>query len=168
VSSFNSGWRFLQCHVVALTRLGFGIIIFLALIWLIIQKSSVARPNMPITFNVMILSLFCGFTGKLCVDALGGSGLHWLIYWEMMCLIHFLVNAFPSTMYHLLYGPLSVSQGIEVVRRPYWIGRYILFVVLLVILPLSAGFLPFASFSEWFEHLRVQIRVVNLGEEAEL
>jgi hypothetical protein len=123
---------------------------------------------MPITFNVMILGLFCGFTGKLCVDSLGGSGLCWLIYWEMLCAIHFLVNAFPSTMYHLLYGPLSVSQVIEVVRRPYWIGRYTLYVILLLILPLSAGFLPFASFYEWIEHLREKIRLVNIGEEAEL
>lgn len=123
---------------------------------------------MPITFNVMLLGVFCGFFGKLCVDALGGNGLCWLIYWEMLCLIHFLVNAFPSTIYRLLHGPVSVSQGIEVVKRPYWIGRYMLYVILLLILPLSAGLLPFAPVFEWTEHLREKIRLMNVGEEAEL
>ncbi|KAJ3700288.1 hypothetical protein LUZ61_003993 [Rhynchospora tenuis] len=168
VSSFNSGWLFFRCHVVALTRLGFGIIMFLALAWLIIQKSSVAGPNMPITFNVMLLGVFCGFTGKWCVDMLGGDGLFWLIFWEMLCLIHFLGNAFPSTIYRMLHGPVSVSQGIEVVKRSYWIRRYVLYAILLVVLPVSAGLLPFASMAKWMEHFGEMISLLNVGEEQEL
>lgn len=123
---------------------------------------------MPITFNVMLLGGFCGFTGKWCVDALGGNGFCWLFFWEMLCLIHFLVNAFPATVYGLLHGTVNVSQGIEVARKPYWVGRYLLYVILLLILPVSAGLLPFASVFEWMEHLREKIRLVNLGEEGEL
>lgn len=123
---------------------------------------------MPITFNVMLLGGFCGFTGKWCVDALGGNGLCWLMLWEMLCLIHFLVNAFPATVYGLLHGPVNVSQGIVVARKPYWVGRYMLYVMLLLILPVSAGLLPFASVFEWMEHLREKIRLVNVGEEGEL
>ncbi|XP_073010599.1 protein CPR-5-like isoform X1 [Typha latifolia] len=156
-ASFSSGWLFLRCHVIVLTRMFFGILMILAIVWLILQRSLVSGPSMPVTFNVVLLGVACGFSGKLCVDALGGHGYWWLLFWEGLCLLHFLGNIFPSSFYHILCGPISLSQGTKVPKLPYWLRRYTFYSILLLVLPVSAGLLPFASIRDWKEHFAGKI-----------
>ncbi|KAL5213059.1 hypothetical protein ABZP36_023906, partial [Zizania latifolia] len=152
VSAFNSGLLFFRCHLIAATRISFGMLMILLIAWLIFQRSAMTGPNMPITFNVMILGVLCGFVGRFCVDTLGGDGNVWLIFWEALCFIHLLGNSWPSLLYRVLYGPISVTDRAKAVDLPYWIRRYAFYVALSVVLPCLAGLLPFASLSDWKEH----------------
>lgn len=152
VSAFNSGLLFFRCHLIATTRISFGMLMILLIAWLILQRSAMTGSNMPITFNVMLLGVLCGFVGRFCVDTLGGDGNVWLVFWEIICCIHLLGNSCPSLLYRVLYGPISVGHRTKVVGLPYWVRRYIFYAVLSLILPCLAGLLPFASLSDWTEH----------------
>ncbi|XP_062221866.1 protein CPR-5-like [Phragmites australis] len=152
VSSFNSSLLFFRCHLIATTRISFGILMILLIAWLIFQRSAMTGPNMPITFNVMLLGVLCGSVGRFCVDTLGGDGNVWLIFWEALCSIHLLGNICPSLLHRMLYGPISVTHKTKAVGLPYWARRYTFYVLVSFVLPCLAGLLPFASLSEWIEH----------------
>ncbi|XP_008796090.1 protein CPR-5 [Phoenix dactylifera] len=166
VASFNSGWLMLRCHFVTLTRMSFGVLMILAIAYLLFQRSVMPGPTMPVTFILLLLGVVCGFAGKFCVDTLGGNGYCWLLYWEVFCLLHFFANVFPSAFYHILYGPVSVSQGAKVARLPYWIRRYTFYSILLLILPTLSGLLPFASIHDWKDHFSEKIMLWRLGNES--
>lgn len=166
VASFNSGWLMLRCHFVALIRMSFGILMILAIAYLLFQRSAMSGPTMPVTFILLLLGAVCGLAGKFCVDTLGGNGYCWLLYWEVLCLLHFFANVFPSAFYHILYGPVSVSQGANVVRLPYWIRRFAFYSILLLVLPTLSGLLPFASIHDWNDHFSEKIMLWSLGNES--
>ena len=158
----------LRCHFVALTRMSFGILMILAIAYLLFQRSAMSGPTMPVTFILLLLGGVCGFAGKFCVDTLGGNGYCWLLYWEVLCLLHFFASVFPSTFYHILYGPVSVSQGAKVIRLPYWIRRYTFYGILLLVLPTLSGLLPFASIHDWKDHFSEKIMLLSLGNDSEV
>ncbi|XP_002528666.2 protein CPR-5 [Ricinus communis] len=152
-SSFNSGWHTLRCHVQVASRMLFGILIILAVAYLLLQRSATSRQTMPVTFILLLLGAACGFAGKLCVDTLGGSGFHWLLYWETMCLLHFFSNVCISTLFCILHGPLTVSRRTNYNSLcPYWFRRILFYAALLLVLPLCCGLLPFADPGEWKDH----------------
>ncbi|KAJ3695936.1 hypothetical protein LUZ60_001313 [Juncus effusus] len=168
VSNFNSSWLFFRCHVIALSRLIFSVLIILIISYLITQKSSISGRNMPITFNITLLMVFCGFTGKWCVDSLGADGIRWLVFWEILCGIHFLGNVFPGFVHGILYGHVEVLERRDL-RMKYRIRRWVLYGILLVVLPVLAGLLPFAGFDGWVEHFKERFWVLGgIGEEGEL
>ncbi|OEL21665.1 Protein CPR-5 [Dichanthelium oligosanthes] len=136
VSNFNSGLLFLRCHLIAATRMGFGIVMIVAIAW-------------------------------FCAKTLGGDGNIWLICWEILCSIHLLGNCYPSVLYHVLHGPISVSHSKEAVRFPYWIRRWIFYAMLGFIIPALTGFLPFASLSDWFNHFTGELKSIFVGEKIE-
>lgn len=146
-----------------LTRMCFGILMILAIAYLVFQRSAMSGPTMPVTFLVMLLGVVCGFAGKLCVDTLGGSGYHWLIYWEVLCMLHFFANVFPSAFHNILYGPVAVTQVANTVRLPYWVRRYAFYILLLLILPTLSGLLPFASIKEWKVHFSEKLAFWSSG-----
>lgn len=153
MASVSSGLHILKCQVQVVSRMLFGILMIIAIAYLLLQRSATSRQTMPITFILLLLALTCGFAGKLCIDTLGGSGYLWLIYWETLCLVHFFCNVCTSTLFFILYGPVNVSQGTKCdTMLPYWIRRCTFYGVLLVFLPLFCGLLPFASFGEWNDH----------------
>ncbi|KAJ9186971.1 hypothetical protein P3X46_002476 [Hevea brasiliensis] len=152
-SSFNSGLHTLRCHVQVVSRMLFGMLIILAVAYLLLQRSAMSRQTMPVTFILLLLGAVCGFAGKFCVDTLGGSGLHWLLYWETLCLLHFFSNVFTSTLFYVLHGPVTISDGIKSnAICPYWFRRILFYTVVLLFLPLSCGLLPFAGPGEWKDH----------------
>ncbi|XP_074564351.1 protein CPR-5-like [Curcuma longa] len=153
VQSFSSGMDMLRCQFVVLSRMSFGILMIVAIAYVTFQRSVKSAAAMPVTFIALLLGVLCGFSGKLCIDTLGGNGYRWLIDWEVMCMIHFFANAFPSTLCHLLYGPVTVCQGAKSATFPFWVRRYAFYTLLLPILPMSSGLLPFASVFEWKVHL---------------
>ncbi|KAL5555876.1 hypothetical protein UlMin_038112 [Ulmus minor] len=153
VASFNSGLQIVSCQVQALSRMLFGVLMILVIAYLLLQRSSASKQTMPITFILLLLGFICGFAGKLCVDTLGGSGFHWLVYWEAMCLVHFFCNICTSTLFMMLHGPVTPSQEIKRNEKlPYWIRRCAFYGLLLVFLPIFCGLLPFASLGEWKDH----------------
>ncbi|KAG8642912.1 hypothetical protein MANES_12G141400v8 [Manihot esculenta] len=152
-STFNSGLHTLRCHVQVVSRMLFGMLLILAVAYLLLQRSATSRQTMPVTFILLLLGAVCGFAGKFCVDTLGGSGLHWLLYWESMCLLHFFSNVFTSKLFYVLHGPVTVSQGMKSnAICPYWFRRFVFYGLVLLFLPLCCGLLPFAGPGEWRNH----------------
>ncbi|KAK8716265.1 hypothetical protein V6N13_043581 [Hibiscus sabdariffa] len=151
VSSFNSGFHTLRCQVQVVSRMIFGLMLILAVAYLLIQRSGTSK-QMPITFILLLLGIACGLAGKFCVDTLGGNGYYWLFYWETLCLLHFLSNVFTSVVFIILYGPVNVSQRTRSIFLPYWIRRSIFYSIMFVVLPLLCGLMPFAGLSEWRDH----------------
>ncbi|XP_058186430.1 protein CPR-5-like isoform X2 [Rhododendron vialii] len=158
VSSFNSGLRFVSCYLQVLSRVIFCLFMILAITYLLLLQSSVSSQTMPVTF-ILILGVACGFAGKLCIDTLGGSGYHWLLYWEVLCLSHFFSSVRTSDLFHVLYGPISVSHGgaMEKTMFPYWIRRFFCYAIVLLLLPMIRGLVPFASPAEWKDHLSLKV-----------
>ncbi|KAL6959253.1 hypothetical protein U1Q18_039394 [Sarracenia purpurea var. burkii] len=160
MSSFNSGLQILLCQVQVVSRMVFGLLMILAIAYLLLQRSAIASPTMPITF-VLLLGVACGFAGKLCIDTLGGSGYHWLLYWEILCCLHFFSNVCISVLFLILHGPIAVSQGVINTKTktifPYWIRRFLFYAITLLLLPLLCGLLPFASLDEWNDHFSMRV-----------
>lgn len=156
----------LRCHVLALSRMFFGLAMVVAIAYFVFQRYSVSTPTtMPVTF-ILLLGFLCGIAGMLCVDTLGGSGLCWLLYWEVLCLVHFWANIFPSVLYQLLYGPISVSPVKAEGRLvPYWFRRFMFNIIISIIYPALCGLLPFASLRDWKEHFSEKIYHLVFGVE---
>ncbi|KAL2246553.1 UNVERIFIED_CONTAM: Protein CPR-5 [Sesamum indicum] len=152
MATFNSGLQLLRCQVQVFSRMLFGALMIGAIAVLLIQRSATSNQTMPVTVILLLLGVVCGYAGKFCVDMLGGSGNHWLIYWEALCLLHFFSNTFHSILYFILNRPIIVAEKVEGNPIfPYWMRRLMFYATLLV-LPLLCGFMPFASPLEWFNH----------------
>jgi len=135
----------------------FGMFMILAIAYLLLQRSSISTQTMPVTF-ILLLGVACGFAGKLCIDTLGGSGYHWFLYWEVLCLLHFFSNICTSVLFVVLYGPIGVPQkgAKEKMMFPYWIRRFLFYAIVLLILPMICGLVPFASPAEWKDHFALK------------
>ncbi|XP_021301073.1 protein CPR-5 [Herrania umbratica] len=158
MASFNSGLHTLKCQVQVMSQMMFAFLIILAVAYLIVQRSAISKQTMPVTFIMLLLGIACGLAGKFCVDMLGGNGYFWLVYWEILCLLHFLSNVFTSVLFIILHGPVNVSQAVrERPLLPYWIRRSLFYSIILLILPLLCGLMPFASLSEWKDHFMVLV-----------
>lgn len=157
MATFNSGLQLLKCQIQALSRMLFGALMIGAIAFLLIQRSATSHQTMPVTFILLLLGVGCGYAGKFCINTLGGSGSHWLIYWEVLCLLHFFSNTFNSTLFFILNGPIRVAERVQEHNSvfPYWMRRS-LFYATLLFLPLLCGFMPFASPREWFNHFSSQ------------
>ncbi|AQK98688.1 Protein CPR-5 [Zea mays] len=167
VSNFNTGLLFIRCHVIAATRMFFGIVMILAVVWLAFQRSAVSVSSMPVTFNIILLGVICGYAGRFCTNTLGGDGNMWLICWEVLCSVHLIGNCYPSVLYRVLHGPISVSHSKESVWFPYWIRRWMFYAVLGFFIPALNGLLPFASLSDWNNHFTKELKSIFIDERIE-
>ncbi|KAM5577438.1 protein CPR-5 [Rosa sericea] len=162
MASVNSGFQVLRCQAEVVSRMVFGFFMIFAVAYLILQRSAVSKQTMPVTFIVLLLGIACGWAGKFCVDTLGGSGYHWLVYWETLCLVHFFCNVFTSVLFHILHGPVDVSPGTKGNSIfPYWIRRLVFYSITFLLLPLLCGLLPFASLGEWKHHFLLLVADVD-------
>ncbi|KAL2907197.1 Protein CPR-5 [Bienertia sinuspersici] len=151
MATFNSGFQTLSCQVQVYSRMLFGLLMILAIAYLLLQRSEISRQAMPITFLILLLGICCGFAGKLCVDTLGGDGYQWLIYWEVLCLLHFFLNVFTPFFFYILNGSIQVSREKRHRSRfPFWLRRWMLYLVLILI-PVCCGLLPFANPRTWWD-----------------
>ena len=153
-SSFNSWLQILICQVQVVSQMAFGILIILAVAFLLVQRSSTSHRTMPITFILLLLGAVCGFTGKLCVDTLGGSGSLWLLYWEALCSLQFFSNVCTPALFRIRHGPvIAISQGTKPnTIFPYWLRKVLFYATSVLFLPLCCGLLPFAGPGEWTNH----------------
>nr|XP_023883446.1 protein CPR-5 [Quercus suber] len=159
MASFNSGMHVLRCQVQVVSRMLFGVFMIIAIAFLFLQRSSTTKQIMPVTVMVLLLGIACGFAGKLCVDTLGGSGYYWLLYWEILCVLHFFSNVCTSTLFRFLHGSVNLSQGTKGnAIFPYWIRRFLFYAFLLFFLPLFCGLVPFASLGDWKDHFLLLVR----------
>ncbi|XP_031388497.1 protein CPR-5 isoform X2 [Punica granatum] len=167
VASFNSGLDMLKCQIQVLSRMLFGILMILAIAYLLLQRSSCSNQTMPVTFLLLLLGVACGFAGKLCVDTLGGSGFHWLLVWEVLCLVHFFANMFTSVLFLVLHGPVDAAlepKG-RAVLIPYWTRRILFYAMVVLFLPLLCGLIPFGSASEWKDHISRKIEGLFVNDD---
>ncbi|XP_074308664.1 protein CPR-5 [Silene latifolia] len=168
MASLNVGWQTLSCQVQVYSRIIFGGLIIGAVAMTLIQRSDIARQGMPITSIVLLLGLLGGFVGKICVDTLGGNGYTWLMFWEVLCSVHFFSITFAPFLYSILYGAVQVCQVAKYrILFPFWVRRC-LFRIFLLLLPVSCGLLPFASGKTWWEdHISTWIKNRWLAAYAE-
>ncbi|XP_076887861.1 protein CPR-5-like [Bidens hawaiensis] len=153
VSNFSSGFQIIRCQVQVISRMLFGILMIISITYLLIQRSGTTNQTMPVTFILLLLGVGCGFAGKFCIDTLGGSGTDWLIFWELLCLVHLFANICTSMLFSLLHGPITtVDQSMSRKLFPYWFRRVVFYTAVLACLPLLCGLIPFAGVSEWFDH----------------
>ncbi|KAL8134069.1 hypothetical protein AgCh_009220 [Apium graveolens] len=153
MSTISSGLHTLRCQVQVVFRMLFGVLMILSVTYLLLQRSGTSKQAMPVTFILLLLGVGCGFAGKFCIDTLGGSGNHWLFYWEVQCLLHFLSNICTPALFIILNGPISVTERSRSSRVcPIWIRRSLFYSTILVVLPLLCGLIPFAGLGEWREH----------------
>lgn len=154
MQSVNSGLQTLRCHVQVLSRMLFGVLMILAVAYLLFQRSATSHHAMPVTFILLLLGAGCGLAGKLCIDTLGGSGYHWLLYWEALCSLHFFSTFFISTLCIILNGPVTAPEKTRSCRVifPYWMRRVVFYSTMLLFLPLLCGLIPFAGPLEWKDH----------------
>ncbi|TYJ46904.1 hypothetical protein E1A91_A02G151600v1 [Gossypium mustelinum] len=163
VSSLNIGFHTLKCQLQVVSRMMFGVMLILAVAYLLIQRFGTSNQTMPVTVILLLLGIVCGLAGKFCVDTLGGNGYYWLFYWEILCFLHFLANVFTSMLFIILHGPVNISQRTSSTLLPYWIRRSLFYSIMLFILPLLCGLMPFAGLFEWKDHF-LQL-VLDNGEE---
>ncbi|KAK1361677.1 Nuclear transcription factor Y subunit B-3-like [Heracleum sosnowskyi] len=153
VSSISSGLHILRCQVQVVFRMLFGVLMILSVTYLLLQRSGTSKQAMPVTFILLLLGVGCGFAGKFCIDTLGGSGNHWLFFWEAQCLLHFLSNICTPALFIMLNGRITVTERSRSRRVcPFWIRRFLFYSTILVVLPLLCGFIPFAGLGEWRDH----------------
>ncbi|CAH1436826.1 unnamed protein product [Lactuca virosa] len=169
MATFSSGFQTLRCQVQVIVRWLFGLLMIVAITYVLLRRSGSTNQTMPITFILLLLGGVCGVAGKFCIDTLGGSGYRWLIYWEVLCLVHFFSNVCTSMLFRILHGPVAVTVtdgSISSKLCPYWFRRLVFYAVVLVYLPLACGMIPFAGPVEWFRHfgLIVMGRVVGPDE----
>ncbi|XP_050876790.1 protein CPR-5 isoform X3 [Lathyrus oleraceus] len=159
VAWFNSSVHVFICRVGVVSRMVFGFLMIIVVAYLLFQRAStLSSQTMPVTFILLMLCIGCGYCGKLCIDTLGGSGNVWLLYWEILCLLHFASICWTSALYRILHGPIDVMQtkkGNTIFR--YWIRRLLFYVILLVVLPLCCGLMPFASLAQWKDHFMSKV-----------
>ncbi|KAL7614860.1 hypothetical protein Lser_V15G06746 [Lactuca serriola] len=169
MATFSSGFQTLRCQVQVIVRWLFGLLMIGAITYVLLRRSGSTNQTMPITFILLLLGGVCGVAGKFCIDTLGGSGYRWLIYWEVLCLVHFFSNVCTSMLFRILHGPVAVTVtdgSISSKLFPYWFRRLVFYAVVLVYLPLACGMIPFAGPVEWFRHFGsiVMGRVVGPDE----
>ncbi|CAI9271901.1 unnamed protein product [Lactuca saligna] len=169
MATFSSGLQTLRCQVQVIVRWLFGLLMIGAITYVLLRRSGSTNQTMPITFILLLLGGVCGVAGKFCIDTLGGSGYRWLIYWEVLCLVHFFSNVCTSMLFRILHGPVAVTVtdgSISSKLFPYWFRRLVFYAVVLVYLPLACGMIPFAGPVEWFRHFGsiVMGRVVGPDE----
>ncbi|GKV25296.1 hypothetical protein SLEP1_g34755 [Rubroshorea leprosula] len=158
MASLNSGLHSLKCQVQVASRMLFGVLMILTVAYMLLQRSVTTKQTMPITFILLLLGFACGLAGKFCVDTLGGSGYHWLFYWEILCLLHYFSNAWTSALFFILHGPVNMSQGMKSgTMFPYWIRRLLFYCIILFCLPLLSGLMPFASPCTWKDHFKLLV-----------
>ncbi|XP_027191181.1 protein CPR-5-like isoform X2 [Cicer arietinum] len=160
--SFDSKLHVLWCQVQVMSRMAFGILMIFAIAYLLIQRSTTTSQTMPVTFILLLLGVACGYCGKLCIDTLGGNGSVWLLYWEILCMLHFLSIVCTPTLFQILHGPVIASQkSNRNVILPYWFRRFWFYATLLVFLPLFCGLIPFAGFNQWKDHFLFKVSIFD-------
>ncbi|KAK7353561.1 hypothetical protein VNO80_19011 [Phaseolus coccineus] len=165
VTSFNSKLHILWCQVQVMSRMLFGVLMIFAVAYLLLQRSTTSSQTMPVTFVLLMLGVGCGYCGKLCVETLGGSGNVWLLYWEILCLLHFLSLCWTPALFRILHGPVTEWQTTQ--KKSifgYWIRRVVFYTILLLFLPLFCGLMPFASLGQWKDHFTLKWSDFNGSE----
>lgn len=149
-----------------MSRMMFGVLMIFAVAYLLLQRSTTSSSQtMPVTFILLMLGVGCGYCGKLCVETLGGSGNVWLLYWEMLCLLHFFSLCWTPALFQILHGPVTAWQTTKKKTIfQYWIRRVIFYTILLVFLPLFCGLMPFASLDQWKDHFTMKGSEFNGSE----
>ncbi|CAN5966524.1 unnamed protein product [Sphagnum jensenii] len=151
LNSMSAQMQMLFCNLTVAARmfLGLGIISMVAAT--LLRKSVTSSSQaMPATILLIILGGLCGAAGKFAVDSMGGSGYHWLLVWESLCVIHASSTCFTPYLYWLLNG--APQHTLDKQRQYYllnpWVRRLLFHGCLGLVLPAMAGLLPFAPFRE--------------------
>ncbi|GBG89669.1 hypothetical protein CBR_g49522 [Chara braunii] len=152
------GFYKVLCQLAVACRILVGFLILSVSAWLVLRRNVIVTAHeRPVTSLFLTLGVFCGYAGKVAVDSSGGSGWHWLMIWQVLCVIHICANCHIGRVYRLLNGrwpdedeqarktgdgrdELTLRAALSV---PIWLRHLTLRVFLLGVLPLVASFLAF-------------------------
>ncbi|GBG69762.1 hypothetical protein CBR_g4593 [Chara braunii] len=153
------GFYTMACQVFITARILMGFLILSMAAWLMMRRNAVVTAHdRPVTSLFLTLGVVCAYAGKVAVDSAGGSGWHWLMVWEILCMIHIYASCHTATVYRLLNAryPEEDEQSRkkdkgrhdEVTLRallsvPIWVRHFVLRLLLVVVLPLVASFLAY-------------------------
>ncbi len=142
LSLMSAQMQMLFCNLTVAVRMFIGLGIISMVAATLLRKSVTSSSQaMPATILLIVLGGLCGFAGKFAVDSMGGSGYHWLLVWESLCVIHASTTCFTPYLYWLLNGapPHTLDKQRQYYLLNPWVRR---------LLPAMAGLLPFAPFRE--------------------
>ena len=163
LNMFTSQLHMFICEVTVASRMFFGLGVISIVAAALLRKSVTSSSQaMPATILIIILGGLCGIAGKVAVDSMGGSGRHWLLTWEIFCSIHTAATCFAPFLYWVLNGtpPSIISSSssaaggkgqrrkFHLVTIPPWLRRSMFHICMVLVLPVLAGLLPFATVRE--------------------
>ena len=162
LNMFTSQLHMFICEVTVASRMFFGLGVISIVAAALLRKSVSSKSQaMPATILIIILGGLCGIAGKVAVDSMGGSGHHWLLTWELFCVIHTAATCFTPFLYWVLNGtpPSTISsvaaatgkgqrRKLHLVTMPPWLRRLVFHMCMVLVLPVLAGLLPFATIQE--------------------
>eukprot|EP01018_Ginkgo_biloba_P029319 Gb_29176 [translate_table: standard] len=151
MDSVTGHFQTLACGITVVSRMLAGIFAVAAIAYSLLRQTvASSSQTMPATVIIIVLGGVCGWAGKLSVDSLGGNGFHWLLLWEVLCILHAFANCFTSYLVRILNGPTSGSVGFNLI--PVWIRNFAFHTILAFVLPVMAGLTPFAPVMDWTKH----------------
>lgn len=162
LNMFTSQLHMFICEVTVASRMFFGLGVISIVAAALLRKSVSSNSQaMPATILIIILGGLCGIAGKFAVDSMGGSGRHWLLMWELFCVIHTAATCFTPFLYWVLNGtpPSTITSAVaatgkgqrrkfHLVTIPSWLRRLVFHICMVLVLPVLAGLLPFATVRE--------------------
>eukprot|EP00897_Mesotaenium_endlicherianum_P003256 jgi/Mesen1/2959/ME000176S02004 len=150
--SLASILRGAQCMLIVSGNLVLSLSILGLLTALLLRQNTAASAHQqPATALLLVLSVVCGYFGRAAVEKLGGSGMHWLICWQLICAVHAFATCFPGALFRALHG-----RGAGEEPRPYagvllvppFVRQTLFHFTTILGLPVVAGAIPFVTLAE--------------------
>eukprot|EP00271_Cylindrocystis_brebissonii_P002841 TRINITY_DN13616_c1_g2_i1.p1 TRINITY_DN13616_c1_g2~~TRINITY_DN13616_c1_g2_i1.p1 ORF type:complete len:958 (+),score=120.78 TRINITY_DN13616_c1_g2_i1:82-2874(+) len=101
------------CHVMRTGHFVFGALLLIAGVSVVISRPPDDYQRRPVFGMIISLGLLCGLFGMKAVESVGGKGLTWLLFWELLCAIHTFAAWFPDILFLILHGKKAEHLAVE-------------------------------------------------------
>eukprot|EP00850_Spirogloea_muscicola_P004371 SM000018S03736 [mRNA] locus=s18:1108823:1112968:- [translate_table: standard] len=157
LSHYFDGWNTrLQVIGCQFAVMGYMLMAFVILAVISLQKNVETIQRQPATVLVLMLGGICAYFGKTAVDGVGARGSHWLACWWCLCGLHAFAIWNTQLLYRLLNGRPAehAAQPPQGKLVPTWLRKLAFHTMLVIVLPLLAGVLPFVPLEDLWRHFR--------------
>eukprot|EP00850_Spirogloea_muscicola_P004612 SM000020S05962 [mRNA] locus=s20:103061:106886:+ [translate_table: standard] len=157
LSHYFDGWNTrLQVIGCQFAVMGYMLVAFVILAVISLQQNVETIQRQPATVLVLMLGGICAYFGKTAVDGVGARGLHWLACWWCLCGLHAFAIWNTRLLYRLLNGRPAehAAQPPHCKLVPTWLRKLAFHSMLVIVLPLLAGVLPFVPLEDLWRHFR--------------
>eukprot|EP00850_Spirogloea_muscicola_P017578 SM000152S01566 [mRNA] locus=s152:257160:260994:- [translate_table: standard] len=157
LSHYFDGWYTrLQVIGCQFAVMGYMLMAFVILAVISLQQNVETIQRQPATVLVLMLGGICAYFGKTAVDGVGARGSHWLACWWWLCGLHAFAIWNTRLLYRLLNGRPAEHAAQPPQRKlvPTWLRKLAFHTMLVIVLPLLAGVLPFVPLEDLWRHFR--------------